>query len=93
MSLYADAATKKKYYVTVVNQQHFSIFDSLCKKEIFGNIIGIFKKKNHYYCFSLFDGFETLSELIEMHRGEKELISELFCLQLIEQIVEIGKKM
>lgn len=89
---YSEVVTGKKYYVTVFNNpNHFTIMYGLYKKNLFGNIAGFLKKKNQYYCFSHADGYDTLAEFIERHKGEKQLISELFCLQLIEQTVDAAK--
>ena len=52
--LYTERFTKKTYQVTIFNNhQHFSTLNTLHKKNIFENIVGLFKKKNHtFYCFS-----------------------------------------
>lgn len=69
---YSEVVTGKKYYVTVFNNpNHFTIMYGLYKKNLFGNIAGFLKKKNQYYCFSHADGYDTLAEFIERHKGEK----------------------
>lgn len=69
----------------------YSLLYNLQKKECFGNIAGFLKKNGQYYCFSTIENYQTLVEYVENSKGQKEFISELFCLQLVEGILSAAR--
>lgn len=82
----------RRYRVTIFSDwKLFKALADLQEQGIFGNISGFLKKKNLYYCFSEVRGYQTLAGYIEEINGQKELITELFCLELIESMLAATK--
>jgi len=63
--IYADSTNNRRYHVSLfTNKNQVQVISELMKIGAWGNIKGLFKKKNMYYVISELDCFETLGEYL-----------------------------